>query len=394
MDRGIYTRQGKPWVDSNVKVILTNITYTGNMLFQKEYCEDPITKHRRKNYGELPQYFVEDTHEAIIPMDEWQAVQAEFKRRRDLGPFGNKSLKLSAFSTKITCGCCGKHYRHSGKRNTAGEVYYIWTCQTKSQKGASACPSKNIPEKMLQNTTAEVLGLAEFDEDAFREMILALPLENTIVGILRTINDRLADAVYCDELRVLYGRDYYMEKILGLDFKVSAFSFFQTNVAAVENLYSYAISLIDDFENKTVFDLYCGTGTITQTLAKKAGKVIGIELVEEAVKAAEANAALNGLENCEFIAGDVFEVLKTVEDKPDVIVVDPPRAGISSDALDKIISYGVDQIVYISCNPKTLVENLYYLQYYGYRIVSVKPFDNFPGTKHTECVALLARECQ
>lgn len=137
----------------------------------KEYCEDPITKHRRKNYGELPQYFVEDTHEAIIPMDEWQAVQAEFKRRRDLGPFGNKSLNLSAFSTKITCGCCGKHYRHSGKRNTAGEVYYIWTCQTKSQKGASACPSKNIPEKMLQNTAAKVLGLDEFDEDAFSKQI-------------------------------------------------------------------------------------------------------------------------------------------------------------------------------------------------------------------------------
>ena len=138
MERGIYTRQGKPWVDSNVKCILTNITYTGNLLFQKEFCEDPITKHRKKNRGELPQYFVEGTHEAIIPMDEWQAVQEEFKRRRDLGPFGNKSLKLSAFSTKITCGCCGKHYRHSGKRNTAGEVYYIWTCQTKSQKGASA----------------------------------------------------------------------------------------------------------------------------------------------------------------------------------------------------------------------------------------------------------------
>ena len=188
MDRGIYTRQGKPWVDSNVKVILTNITYTGNMLFQKEYCEDPITKHRRKNYGELPQYFVEDTHEAIIPMDEWQAVQDEFKRRRDLGPFGNKSLKLSAFSTKITCGCCGKHYRHSGKRNTAGEVYYIWTCQTKSQKGASACSSKNIPEKMLQNTTAEVLGLAEFDEDAFSQQI-----EEVIVIGDDTLTFRLYD---------------------------------------------------------------------------------------------------------------------------------------------------------------------------------------------------------
>lgn len=230
-----------------------------------------------------------------------------------------------------------------------------------------------------------------FDEKAFTEMILSLPLENKVVGVLRTINDRLADAVYCDELRILYGRDYYMEEIMGLKFRVSAFSFFQTNVDAVENLYTYALSLIDDFESKTAFDLYCGTGTITQTLAKKAEKVIGIELVEEAVEAAKANAALNGLDNCEFIAGDVFKVLNTVDDKPEVIVVDPPRMGISVDALDKIISYGVDQIVYISCNPKTLAENLYYLQYYGYRVKSVKPFDNFPGTKHTECVCLLSR---
>lgn len=230
-----------------------------------------------------------------------------------------------------------------------------------------------------------------FDEEAFVEMIRSLPLESEVVGILRTINDRLADAVYCDELRVLDGRDYYMEEIMGLKFKVSAFSFFQTNVEAVENLYSYAIDLIDDFNNKTAFDLYCGTGTITQTLAKKAGKVIGIELVEEAVEAAKANAALNGLDNCEFIAGDVFEVLKNVEEKPDVIVVDPPRVGIKPDALDKIIGYGVNQIVYISCNPKTLTENLYYMQYYGYDVISVKPFDNFPGTKHTEAVALLQK---
>ncbi|MCI2056709.1 MAG: recombinase family protein, partial [Oscillibacter sp.] len=166
-EKGIYTRQGKEWVDSNVKVVLTNITYTGNMLFQKEYVADPIAKHRKKNRGELPQYFVEGTHEAIIPMKEFQAVQAEFKRRRDLGPFGNKSLHLTAFSTKITCGICGKHYRRSGKRNTAGEVYYIWTCQTKSQKGANVCSSKNIPEKMLQNVAAKVMGLADFDETAF-----------------------------------------------------------------------------------------------------------------------------------------------------------------------------------------------------------------------------------
>lgn len=231
-----------------------------------------------------------------------------------------------------------------------------------------------------------------FDEAAFVDMLHKLPLQSKLVGILRTINDRLADAVYCDELRVLDGRDYYMEEILGLKFKVSAFSFFQTNVAAVENLYSYALNLIDDFSDKVAFDLYCGTGTITQTLAKKAKKVIGIEIVEEAVQAAGANAALNGLDNCEFIAGDVFEVLKTVDEKPDVIVVDPPRVGIKPDALDKIISYGVDQIVYISCNPKSLVDNLYYMQYYGYEVVSVKAFDNFPGTKHTECVCLLSRK--
>ena len=230
-----------------------------------------------------------------------------------------------------------------------------------------------------------------FDENAFVEMIRDLPLENQVVGILRTINDRLADAVYCDELRVLWGRDYYNEEILGLKFKVSAFSFFQTNVDAVERLYSYAVSLIDDFENKEVFDLYCGTGTITQVLARKAKEVIGIELVEEAVEAAKANAALNGLDNCRFLAGDVFEVLDSLSDKPEVIVVDPPRVGISSNALEKIIGYGVKQIVYISCNPKSLADNLYYMQYYGYEIKSVKPFDNFPGTKHVETVVLLSK---
>lgn len=230
-----------------------------------------------------------------------------------------------------------------------------------------------------------------FNEEEYVNVLQQLDLEHTLVGILRTFNDRLADAVYCEELKILYGRDYYMERIMELDFKVSAFSFFQTNVEAVEHLYSYAINLIDDFSGKVAFDLFCGTGTITQTLAKKAKKAVGVELVEEAVEAAKTNAQRNGLDNCEFIAGDVFEVLETVSEKPDVIVVDPPRVGISPKALDKIISYGVKQIVYVSCNPKSLVENLYYLQYYGYAVECLKPFDNFPGTKHVECVVLLSR---
>ena len=179
---------------------------------------------------------------------------------------------------------------------------------------------------------------------------------------------------------------------MGLKFRVSAFSFFQTNVEAVENLYTYAVSLIDGFEGKDAFDLYCGTGTITQVLARKARTALGVEIVEEAVEVAKQTAELNGLDNCRFIAGDCFKVLDSISDKPDVIVVDPPRVGIKNDALDKIIGYGVDQIVYVSCNPKSLAENLYYFQYYGYRVDSVKPFDNFPGTKHTECVCSLSRK--
>ena len=231
-----------------------------------------------------------------------------------------------------------------------------------------------------------------FDEDKFTKMLLSLTLDNEIVGVLRTYCDSLADAVVPDSLKTLYGRDYYMEKLLGLDFKVSAFSFFQTNVEAAERLYTEALALVDSFEGKKAFDLYCGTGTISQVLALKAKEVLGIELVEEAVDAATENAALNGLDNCRFIAGDVFKVLNEVSDKPDVIVVDPPRVGIQPKALDKIISYGVKEIVYISCNPKTLADYLTYLNYYGYKCKYLKPFDNFPMTKHTECIALLEKE--
>lgn len=235
---------------------------------------------------------------------------------------------------------------------------------------------------------------SEFDGAGFTELILSLPLQNKIVGILHTINDRVADFVYCDQLQVLWGRDYYMEEIMTLKFKVSAFSFFQTNILAVEKLYTEALALIKDLDGKTVFDLYCGTGTITQTLALRAKKAIGVEIVEEAVAAARENAKLNGLDNCEFIAGDVLEVLDHLEDKPDVIVVDPPRVGIHPKALEKILSYGVKQIIYISCNPKSLVENLSFAQYYGYKAVSVKAFDNFPNTKHIECVALITNTDQ
>ena len=232
----------------------------------------------------------------------------------------------------------------------------------------------------------------DFDEEAFVTKLRNLPLKNEIIGITHTYNDRVADSVYCDRIRTLWGQDYYYEEILGLKFKVTPFSFFQTNTEAAERLYSYAVGLIPELEGKTIFDLYSGTGTISQIMALRAKKVVGIELVEEAVEAARVNAELNGLANCEFIAGDVFRALDRVEEKPDVIVVDPPRAGILPKALRKILDYRVDTIVYVSCNPRTLAQNLAVMQQEGYRAVSVKTFDNFPFTKHIETCVLLVRE--
>ncbi|MBQ4505786.1 MAG: 23S rRNA (uracil(1939)-C(5))-methyltransferase RlmD [Firmicutes bacterium] len=230
-----------------------------------------------------------------------------------------------------------------------------------------------------------------FDEEGFAKHILSIPLEGRVCGILRTINDNIADAVIPEELRLLYGRDSYEEIVLGLRFTVSAFSFFQTNVAAAERLYSDALSMIPGIEGKTVYDLYCGTGTISQAMALKAGKVIGVEIVEDAVRAAEENAALNKLDNCSFIAGDVLNVLDGIREKPNIIVMDPPRSGVHPKALSKILSYGVPEILYISCNPKTMAENLRAARLSGYSTDEVSLYDNFPFTKHTEALCLLKK---
>ncbi len=231
-----------------------------------------------------------------------------------------------------------------------------------------------------------------FDEWEWEDRMFALPLTGKIAGVLHTLNDRPSDAVNADELRVLYGKPYYTEEILGLKFRVHAFAFFQTNVMAAERMYREALSLIDGFEGKTVFDLYCGTGTISQIAALKAERVIGVEIVTESVESAKKNAKLNGISNCEFRTGDVFRVLSESQEKPDVIIVDPPRAGITPEAVGKISSYQVPEILYISCNPKTLAVNLSQFGRSGYRTVYVRPYDNFPGTRNVETVALLKND--
>lgn len=142
----------------------------------------------------------------------------------------------------------------------------------------------------------------------------------------------------------------------------------------------------------TVFDLFSGTGTISQVLAPVAKEVIGVEIIEEAVEAAKENAARNGLENCRFIAGDVFKVLDDIEEKPDVIVLDPPRDGIHPKALPKILDYGVDTIVYISCKVTSLARDLAMFQARGYEVVKAVAVDQFCETVHVETVCLLSRK--
>lgn len=219
-----------------------------------------------------------------------------------------------------------------------------------------------------------------------------LSLEGKLTGILHTQNDSLADVVQSDRTDVLYGQDYFYEELLGLRFKITPFSFFQTNSLGAEVLYDTVRSYIGETKDKVVFDLYSGTGTIAQLLAPVARSVTGVEIVPEAVKAAEENAAMNGLENCHFLAGDVLKVVDELTEKPDLIVLDPPRDGIHPKALPKIIDFGVNRIVYVSCKPTSLVRDLGPLMEAGYRVVKMCGVDMFPFTANCETVVLLGRK--
>ncbi len=238
----------------------------------------------------------------------------------------------------------------------------------------------------LVTTTQE-----EYDLQPLVEALLALELEGKIVGILHILNDSLSDVVQSDETRILYGQDFFYEKLLGLEFKVTPFSFFQPNSRAAEVLYSTVREYIGDIDNMTLYDLFSGTGTIGQILAPVAKEVIGVEIIEEAVAAANENAQHNGLTNCNFIAGDVFKVLDEIEEKPDVIVLDPPRDGIHPKALPKILDYGVDKLVYISCKVTSLARDLEMIQARGYRVVKAVCVDQFVHTVHIETVCLLSK---
>ena len=266
----------------------------------------------------------------------------------------------------------------------------------------------------------------------WKDRLLALEkegkLEGSYAGILHTKNDSPADAVVNQGTEILYGKDFFYEELLGLRFKITPFSFFQTNSLGAEKLYEkireYA-NLSDSAKDKPIiFDLYSGTGTITQLMSKVARDAYGVEIIEEAVESAKENAKDNGITNCHFIAGDVLKVLEesakreeakgenpekedangarncngelnletTVLPHPDFIIVDPPRDGMHRKALDLIIRYGVERLIYVACKPKSLARDLEALQNAGYRVQKLCAVDMFPRTNNCEVVALLEKK--
>lgn len=242
----------------------------------------------------------------------------------------------------------------------------------------------------------DLVTTTETDAQAFLDTwvkkLLELELDGKMAGILHTKNDSVADVVKDEGTEVLYGQDYFYEELLGLKFKITPFSFFQTNSLGAEVLYETAREYIGDINEKVIFDLYSGTGTIAQILAPVAKKVVGVEIVEEAVEAAKENAALNGLDNCTFWAGDVLKVIDELGEVPDLIMLDPPRDGVNPKALMKILNFGVDRLVYIACKPTSLARDLEMIQGRGYKVEKISCVDLFPNTYHVETVVGLHRK--
>lgn len=236
---------------------------------------------------------------------------------------------------------------------------------------------------------------SELDNDKFVEVIKGLDLNGTVRCIAHSITDSVADVVRAEQMHVIYGKDEIKEELLGLKFNISAFSFFQTNSLGAEELYSVVRDFVGETKDKVIYDLYSGTGTIGQIVSVNAKKVIGIEIVEDAVIKANENVKLNNIDNCYFIAGDVLEKVDELTkmdgaNKPDVIVLDPPREGIHPKALKKIIAYNPDTFVYISCKPTSLTKDLPEFLDAGYKVDKVRCVDMFPMTPHVETVVKLS----
>ncbi len=337
--------------------------------FGDEYKDGPLAlgMHRRDSFYD------------IVNVPECRIVDADFHK---------------ILSATLTCAASSglpyyhrvRHtgfFRHLLVRKAAGTGQILVDLVTTSTTGAN--PAEGERPQAGGETAPE-----DFLKE-WAKSLRTLDLEGRIVGILHTVNDSVADTVKDEGTEILYGQDFFYEELLGLTFKITPFSFFQTNTRGAQVLYETVRDFAGGTAGQVIYDLYCGTGTIAQILAPVAEKVTGVEIVKEAVEAAEENAELNGLTNCSFKAGDVLTVIDELTDVPDLIVLDPPRDGVHPKALAKIIGLGVPRIIYISCKMTSLARDMVPMQDAGYRVRGIKGVDLFPGTYHVETVALFEK---
>ena len=367
---GVLARQDVPYIWEGIKGSPQAYEYRNKMEFSfgDEYREGPLSlgMHKRGSFYD------------VVTVEDCRIVDADYRLIL-------KTVREFFAAKNVTFFHRLRHegyLRHLLVRKASGTGEILVALVTTSQNPWGTC---DVEANLISEWKEALLDLEREGK-----------LQGRFAGILHIINDSLADVVKSDRTDILYGQDFFYEELLGLKFKISTFSFFQTNSYSAAVLYQTVREYIGDLgkddggrQDKTVFDLYSGTGTIAQLMATAAGKVIGVEIVEEAVEAAKKNAADNGLTNCEFIAGDVLKVLDDLPEKPDMIILDPPRDGIHPKALPKIIAYGVEHIVYISCKPTSLVRDLEVFLENGYVVDRAVAVDQFPWTANCEVVCSL-----
>ncbi len=403
----VLSRQEKPYIWEGIKGSPKAYEYRNKMEFSfgDERKDGPLSlgMHKRGSFYDV--VFVDDCK--IVDEDYRKILQIVLQYFRDKKVTFYHRLRHEGFLRHLLVRKASKTGEIlialvTSTQAPYAKAYEVDETGSKIGAGTDSAIGSEDGQKAVDDVCAcsgrEIHELVE----GFKETLLKAEakgsFEGKLAGILHISNDSLADVVKSDHTDVLYGNDYFYEELLGLKFKISTFSFFQTNSYSAEVLYSTAREYVGDLNGQgmggkapVVFDLYSGTGTIAQLMAPVAGKVIGVEIVEEAVEAARKNAQLNGLDNCEFIAGDVLKVLDDIEEKPDMIILDPPRDGIHPKALPKIIDYGVDRIVYISCKPTSLVRDMEVFLERGYQVEKAVAVDQFPWTANCEVLTLLVK---
>ena len=215
-----------------------------------------------------------------------------------------------------------------------------------------------------------------------------------IKSVMQNINDQNTNAIFGKEWRVLYGQDYITDQMLGNSFQISGPAFYQVNTEMAEKLYQTAIDFAELSEEDVVIDAYSGIGTIGLSVAKHVKDVYGVEVIPEAVENSQKNASINGITNAHYVADSAENAMTKWSKngiKPDVIIVDPPRKGLTESFIKASVAMQPEKITYVSCNPATMARDIKLYQELGYELKKVQPVDLFPQTHHVECVALLVK---